>query len=543
MLIKMKQSSKLFDILERLAVSTWRRTFESSQRIKGWLLKATLVLSGHLTKECAIASFLFAKEVLKIYRRSGPLFCALYLKQCSSCLQTAYGGIKHKPFALPIYVSLTRSGYPVIIPSFHRKMILRRDDKGDFLVKLYLSWFSLAKLVRLCAPVSNATFKSIITPVEDDQKVMDVVSELSDRFKSIIDTYMPWISSIPVKQGFRWVPTWKALPNPSRRNKECKKNLFLSYHWELSAFGTIHQLAHATEKKVNVIWFTMVSIHIFCVGLPFRVTTMFSEYSYQWFSSYMGPLIPTAHADFKGIPICYGRLAALVEGGGKRRIIAIGNYFKQRLLRPYHDWMMKVLTRLPNDGTYNQTGPIRFLRNIKDLYSYDLKSATDRWPLTLLFCLMRCLFGPSLASSIVQTTLGHNVFDVPFVKKDFVVCFVAGQPLGYYLSWPLFALSHHVVVWMAAARVFGPSYRFKAYAVLGDDVVIGDSRVAKEYASILSDLQVTISYQKSLVSDIGACEFAKRFYVKGCTVDLSPVSIKSLFACNSLIGLLMLRDR
>ena len=25
-----------------------------------------------------------------------------------------------------------------------------------------------------------------------------------------------------------------------------------------------------------------------------------------------------------------------------------------------------------------------------------------------------------------------------------------GQPLGYYTSWPLFALSHHVVVWVAA---------------------------------------------------------------------------------------------
>lgn len=538
----MRHSSKLFDILERLAVSTWRRTFESPQRIKGWLLKAMLVLSGHLTKECAIASFLFAKEVLKIYRRSGGLYCALYLKQCSSSLQAAYGGKKHVPNVHPIFISLTRSGYPTIIPAFHRKMIYRRDDKADFLVRLYLSWFSLSKLVRLCPPVSAETFKSIITPVEDDSKVMRVVNELSDNFKSLIKTYMPWISSIPVEQGFRWVPTWKALPNPCGEHRKTEsKNLFLSSWMEIAAFGTLHQLAHATDQLMSS---GMLWCQYTLYALDTKACTTFANYSYEWFSMYVGPVLPAAHRDLPGESISFGRLAALVEGGGKRRIIAIGNYMKQRLLRPYHDWMMSVLSRIPNDGTYDQTRPIRFLVGHKDFFSYDLKSATDRWPLTYLFCLMRYLFGfgPSLASSIVQT--GHNTFDVPFVKRErSVVCFVAGQPLGYYLSWPLFSLSHHVIVWMAAARVYGPSIRFKAYAILGDDIVIGDSRVAAEYSLLLSDLQVTISHQKSLVSDIGACEFAKRFFVKECKVDLSPVSIKSLFSCNSLIGLLMLRDR
>lgn len=96
---------------------------------------------------------------------------------------------------------------------------------------------------------------------------------------------------------------------------------------------------------------------------------------------------------------------------------------------------------------------------------------------------------------------------------------------------------------MAAARVYGTAAPFKAYAILGDDIVIGDSRVASEYSSILSDLQVTISSQKSFISDSGACEFAKKYYVRGCSVDLSPISIKALHACNSVIGLLMLRDR
>lgn len=42
----------------------------------------------------------------------------------------------------------------------------------------------------------------------------------------------------------------------------------------------------------------------------------------------------------------------------------------------------------------------------------------------------------------------------------------------------------HTAKWYAAECVY-PGSRFKAYAILGDDVVIGDSRVAEKY-SVLS---------------------------------------------------------
>jgi hypothetical protein len=49
----------------------------------------------------------------------------------------AYGGDEfvHPDNAVP--VSLTRSGYPRIIPSHHRRMILKKDEKADMLVKFY----------------------------------------------------------------------------------------------------------------------------------------------------------------------------------------------------------------------------------------------------------------------------------------------------------------------------------------------------------------------------------------------------------------------
>lgn len=49
-----------------------------------------------------------------------------------------------------------------------------------------------------------------------------------------------------------------------------------------------------------------------------------------------------------------------------------------------------------------------------------------------------------------------------------------------------------MIVWLTANRVY-PRRRFREYGVLGDDIVIGDHKVAVEYRGILSDLGVQIS--------------------------------------------------
>lgn len=139
-------------------------------------------------------------------------------------------------------------------------------------------------------------------------------------------------------------------------------------------------------------------------------------------------------------------------------------------------------------------------------------------------------FDRSFASSAVNSTLALNIFEVAFVKrKHSSISFIKGQPLGYHASWPLFALSHHIKIWWCAEQV-RPGVKFLDYAVLGDDVVIADKVVAALYERSLSKLGVKISYKKSLISDSGALEFAKKFRVKGARVDLSPVSIRNL--CN-----------
>lgn len=54
----------------------------------------------------------------------------------------------------------------------------------------------------------------------------------------------------------------------------------------------------------------------------------------------------------------------------------------QRLLRPLHDWTMEMLSRIPQDGTFAQLRPLKYLRG-DHFWSLDLKSATDRFPVAV----------------------------------------------------------------------------------------------------------------------------------------------------------------
>jgi len=88
----------------------------------------------------------------------------------------------------------------------------------------------------------------------------------------------------------------------------------------------------------------------------------------------------------------------------------------------------------------------------------------------------------------------------------------------------MLALTHHFVVQMAAYRC-GKVTWFSQYLVLGDDIVIFDRDVAKQYLMLMALLGVKINLVKSVVSTT-SFEFAKRFItLQG---NLSPVSFKEM---------------
>jgi hypothetical protein len=68
---------------------------------------------------------------------------------------------------------------------------------------------------------------------------------------------------------------------------------------------------------------------------------------------------------------------------------------------------------------------------------------------------------------------------------------------------------------------------FKTYAVLGDDLVIGNTKVTKAYLKILDELGVECGLHKSILSPKGlGLEFAKSTFIDG--VNCSPLSLKEL---------------
>jgi hypothetical protein len=90
----------------------------------------------------------------------------------------------------------------------------------------------------------------------------------------------------------------------------------------------------------------------------------------------------------------------------------------------------------------------------------------------------------------------------------------------------MLAITHHILVALAARRVGIPFGLFTAYALLGDDIVIANGRVARSYLALMKEIGVDISTAKSLISRNGVLEFAKRFIV--CGVDCSPVSLREI---------------
>jgi len=231
-----------------------------------------------------------------------------------------------------------------------------------------------------------------------------------------------------------------------------------------------------------------------------------------------------------------GKLAFLEEPAGKIRVVAIVDVLTQSILYPLHKWIFSILEKIPQDGTFDQRRPIELLNSLgfKDHWSYDLSSATDRLPLAIQQALIGEILGETVAHLWAALLVDRNYEFHPRTAAEYglpttSVTYSAGQPMGAYSSWAMLALTHHFIIQMAAYRVFGTVAWFTKYAVLGDDVVISDAAVAREYFIIMTkELMVSIQETKSLVSNNGSFEFAKKTFIRG--VEASPISLKGFAA-------------
>lgn len=96
------------------------------------------------------------------------------------------------------------------------------------------------------------------------------------------------------------------------------------------------------------------------------------------------------------------RLHFLSEGGGKTRVIAIGDFWSQQVLKGLHDKVMKLLKRLSTDGTYSHNRVSEIVKSHtalgKETFCFDLSSATDRFPVSIQEQVVARLIGAEAAS-------------------------------------------------------------------------------------------------------------------------------------------------
>jgi hypothetical protein len=221
------------------------------------------------------------------------------------------------------------------------------------------------------------------------------------------------------------------------------------------------------------------------------------------------------------------KLAKIKDKEAKCRIVGIIGYPIQSALYPLHKSLMRLLKGLKSDCTFNQGSFKATLSTKGPYYSYDLSAATDRFPVVLQVAVLAELTSSEYAGAW-ERVINSLEFCVPWERTkgiERVVRYSVGQPMGAYSSWALFAVTHHVLVRLAAKKA-GMGVQFSRYALLGDDIVINHHGVAHQYLALLSQIGVDVSETKSHVSD-DTYEFAKRWIHRG--LEVSPAPLGSLF--------------
>lgn len=213
-----------------------------------------------------------------------------------------------------------------------------------------------------------------------------------------------------------------------------------------------------------------------------------------------------------------GELIVLPERGNKARVIALPHAELQIYFEPMHKVLNKILLSIPEDCTHSQIEGALYARQEltkgKIVHSVDLSAATDRFPLKLQMGLLRKLNkGP------------HNLNWASFFertsrllwKSEFGdIVYGAGQPMGLYGSFALFALTHHAVLQTLIINNGIPINLdgTRPYRILGDDIIISDSTLCSLYKEYMEKLGVDISPSKT-ISSTTLAEFAGFIVTKG----------------------------
>nr|QIR30237.1 RNA-dependent RNA polymerase [Plasmopara viticola lesion associated mitovirus 14] len=511
------------------------------------LIKIKLIAGGSTSRTLLAKLRLVSLTLSKIRKTQGDKGLAMYLKSSAVSLQQGMSGYHIKDLTqVGPRVSRTKgTGLPRIIPASHRLILINKRPGYLILMRFYLSIFYLYRVIEFKGKLK-------INSITDPGKQFDLslfvkyvpkFNELMTRGRSVLSDPAGYM-----RRKFSVFPIFKASPLTSFTYG------FFNYdHLDKSSSDYKSRISQVKKSKwsthVFPLWFAYKAIPHFKVSTSMRL--FYNHFYYDKNSLSSLHLIPLATTWFEKLPKLLwgedqpgrnllteksiGKLSLKKEAAGKVRVFAMVDPITQWLLAPLHKYLFSILKAIPMDGTFNQLKPVFRLfktQGIKSFFSLDLSSATDRLPISIQSLLLTNLiptpnwdFGQVWADILVNRTywLKSKDFDI-----DKGYRYSVGQPMGALSSWAMLAYSHHFIVQVAAWEAGHPKYTlFKKYAVLGDDLVIADWKVAKSYLKILDIIGVECGLHKSILSHNGSgIEFAKSTFID--KVNVSPISFKEL---------------
>jgi hypothetical protein len=466
------------------------------------LMKINIAVGGKTRQPICRGTYSIIQSLLKIKKHQGLKGLTSYLKTCSVSCQQALGGHVHPNLTdLNTRVSRTAAGIPKVLPVLWRSEIFTRPILARYILSIFA-------IYRFFLYESAVKVKAITSPFSGDAA-----------FLASLDNYIPIFFKTLSKSGA--FPVWEGLDPeyegdslfPILTQSPTSKGIGLWSSHRISVMRAWLVLSTNPAYKATYDALYNLMRH-FDVPLHAQIFHPLSRF----FGKIFLPLGETY----------LGKLGLKQEAAGKMRVFAMVDPITQWALLPIHRFIFdKILSKLPMDGTFHQTKPLERSRNWKELYSLDLSSATDRLPISLQANIIEFMW-PGMGG-FWKTSLVDRPYYNPETKTG--IYYAVGQPMGAYSSWAMLALTHHFIVQVAAwkACVTPIGTLFKEYAVLGDDVVIGNSAVKDQYLLIIKKIGVECGLHKSLLSPSGtALEFAKRTWHLG--IDVSPITIKDLGA-------------
>jgi hypothetical protein len=239
---------------------------------------------------------------------------------------------------------------------------------------------------------------------------------------------------------------------------------------------------------------------------------------------------------------CVGEIQHIPKTGTiKRRSIAVPNRYVQLGLSAIHQLLERVVSRLPNDATYDQSKFDKRIQSRMDRGFYtgsvDLSQATDHLPLVWMSAIFKGLLRNSATEDQIKSwELFIKVCRSNWYNDGIISRWTVGQPLGTLPSFNVLAITHNV--WlesMSAALGLGHS----PYVVLGDDLLVFNSRLRSSYIQTMEHRMIPISKNKSFEGEL--VQFAGKTFIPGqhpfYTTDHHDLQWSSLFDYQRATGI------